>query len=616
VARRIEVEIVGDSRSLERAFARSERSAKRFNGQMTALSRQGGAGGIGAMFGLGRATGPAAAGAVAFVGIKKAIDASREAEVVLGQTSIAVKDAGLSWELYAKDVDAAATRISRASAFDDEDVLRSFQVFVRGQKDVRKSLQLSELAADVARGRYTDLETATNLVNKAAMGNIGALRRAGIQIDKNATSAQALDALLRAYGGSAKKYADSAAGSSDKLQVAWENLAEQAGGPLSGALAEVADGLTKIVILGQAASKIKLPFSGTNVGGKGLLDLIGLGGIKGTSIMDLFGGGKGKPAASGGGAGFGSGLFDNILQAVAGATKAGKAAVAAVNKQQREADARQREAAARGVANRNTWFDQMIGRELVDVQDISTLKGQIARLKEISAQVTARIAVTKDITRKLTLEDQVKAIARDIRGKQGDIAAAVKARADDLAAAAKATKEKAKQAAADLAEASKAAKAAAAEAKRQATETQMGWLDFAVERAGATKTIKDDIKAQQDVIAFLQRRMQQEGHTLELVSEIWRRRQKIADLNKSKAGTDPLAGLMQVSSSKLTNILAAGTGLSGAGRRVLGANIAGAEIRPLHVHVNIDGREVGRAVTTQQARGANRTANQTSGRRG
>ena len=73
---------------------------------------------------------------------------------------------------------------------------------------------------------------------------------------------------------------------------------------------------------------------------------------------------------------------------------------------------------------------------------------------------------------------------------------------------------------------------------------------------------------------------------------------------------------MQVSSKQLANILAAGTGLDLAGRRILGANIAGAEIQPVHVHVNLDGREVAAVVTKQQARSSRRTAKQTSGFRG
>jgi hypothetical protein len=99
----------------------------------------------------------------------------------------------------------------------------------------------------VERGRYTYLDQATQQVNKAAMGQIGALRRAGIQIDKNATATQALTALQKAYGGAAVKYSNSAAGAADNLAVAWENLAEVAGGPLSNGLASVANGLTFVI---------------------------------------------------------------------------------------------------------------------------------------------------------------------------------------------------------------------------------------------------------------------------------------------------------------------------------------------------------------------------------
>jgi hypothetical protein len=144
----------------------------------------------------------------------------------------------------------------------------------------------------------------------------------------------------------------------------------------------------------------------------------------------------------------------------------------------------------------------------------------------------------------------------------------------------------------------------------------MGWLDFAVERAGATKTIRDDVKAQQAIIKYLQGRVKQEGRTLELVRGIWEARQKIRDLRKGKDDVDPLAGLRQVSSRQLANTLAAGTGLSAGGRRILGMNIAGAEIQPVHVHVHMDGREVASVVSKQQARTGRRTAKQTSGFRG
>lgn len=246
--RRLEVDIVGDSKSLERALGRAETRLQRFGKRAEQFGRAGGlSGGLLGGVGAARAGALAGGGFLAAAGIRKTIDAAREAQIVLGQTSVAVRNAGIDWGLASGQIESAADRISNASAFDDEEILQSFQVFVRGQKDVAKALELSELAADVARGRYTDLASATQLVNKAAMGQIGALRRAGIQIDKNATAAQALDALQRAYSGSAEDYANSAAGASDKLRVAWENLAEQAGGPLSSALADVANGLAGVV---------------------------------------------------------------------------------------------------------------------------------------------------------------------------------------------------------------------------------------------------------------------------------------------------------------------------------------------------------------------------------
>jgi hypothetical protein len=156
----------------------------------------------------------------------------------------------------------------------------------------------------------------------------------------------------------------------------------------------------------------------------------------------------------------------------------------------------------------------------------------------------------------------------------------------------------------------------AADAYQTRMETKRGWLDFGLERAESTKKLSDDRLWLRKIEAYLQERIRHEDRKLELVQDLWRTRQKIRDLNKKQADVDPLAGLMQVSSRRMANMLAAGTGLDLAGRRVLGANIAGMEMRPVYVAVHIDGREVGRAVAKDQARTSRRTARQTSGYRG
>jgi hypothetical protein len=247
---------------------------------------------------------------------------------------------------------------------------------------------------------------------------------------------------------------------------------------------------------------------------------------------------------------------------------------------------------------RRAFFDTRIAREIDRTQDIKTVQGQAAALRAIAAEIQKRIDATDDATRRLNLEDQRVAVLR----RAQDLVD--RAAADAAAAAAKAARER-----------EQALKQAAVDAQK-AEAARLDWLDFALEKAEDTKTHKDDLKALRDRETFLKLMIRKEGETLDRVRELWRTRKQIRDLNKSEADVDPLAGLMQVSSKRLTGILAAGTGLDAAGRRVLGANIAGAEIQPLYVSVQIDGREIGRAVTKDQSRTSARTAKQTSGFRG
>jgi hypothetical protein len=235
----------------------------------------------------------------------------------------------------------------------------------------------------------------------------------------------------------------------------------------------------------------------------------------------------------------------------------------------------------------------MVGRRELRAGLLAGASAQLAAYKAIGRILTARIAATHDITRKLNLEDQALQNAATVAGLQVQIAADLKQKQADATQKIK-------------------------DAIDAARTEKLGWLDFAIERAQATKTIKDDLAAFRNKEKFLQGLIKKEGRTLELVSELWRVRQQIKDLNKKNGGDgkDPLAGLFQVSSKQLANILAVGTGLSAAGRRQLGFNIAGAEIQPVHVHLNLDGREVASVVTKHQARAGNRTSQQTSGRRG
>jgi hypothetical protein len=72
-------------------------------------------------------------------------------------------------------------------------------------------------------------------------------------------------------------------------------------------------------------------------------------------------------------------------------------------------------AAKRTAEQRNAWFDAMIGRRELRA-GLEPLKQQLAALDQVSMLLTKRIAITKDITRKLNLEDQLLQVNSDRAG--------------------------------------------------------------------------------------------------------------------------------------------------------------------------------------------------------
>jgi hypothetical protein len=174
--------------------------------------------------------------------VRSSVEAAKEEQLVLGQTRLAVQAAGIEWDRYAERI-AQVIRAQSQLGFDDEALMRTFALFVRSTRSVEEALRLNALAADVARGRYIDLEQAAQIVNKANLGMSGALRRIGIDVDRNATRTELLTALTRNFGRAAEEAADSAVAASDRLAVEWENMREVLGRGLLPAVTDLSNRL-------------------------------------------------------------------------------------------------------------------------------------------------------------------------------------------------------------------------------------------------------------------------------------------------------------------------------------------------------------------------------------
>lgn len=149
----------------------------------------------------------------------------------------------------------------------------------------------------------------------------------------------------------------------------------------------------------------------------------------------------------------------------------------------------QRDPTMRGAtaSQRNAWFDAVVSRQLDRLQDLP-LRGQLAKLRRIAELIRERIAVTKDITRKLNLEDQLLSVLRQVKSVREAIA----------------------QAALDA-------------------------LQLNVDRAGLTASVADDLKALRALEHAIEAQIASAGHTLALEQQLLSVQQQIAAVLQQQA---------------------------------------------------------------------------------
>lgn len=248
MARRIEVEILGNSADLERAFSRAGRSAKGFNRDLSSAGRGAVVASVG-FKGLGRsiavASGAFLGTAGLAVALKSTIGAAMEAQKVQAQLANVLEQQGKAVEENTRAIDARSQALSQMSGFDDELVTTTFTGLLRRTNDVTEAFKLNAIAVDVARGRNISLQAAAQLVTKASLGMAGSLRRVGIEARTGASAVELLDLLQRKFAGSAEAYGETAAGAQERFRVALENTQEIIGQALLPSLTQLLNKATE-----------------------------------------------------------------------------------------------------------------------------------------------------------------------------------------------------------------------------------------------------------------------------------------------------------------------------------------------------------------------------------
>jgi len=491
MARRIEVEIIGDSRSLERAFGRSARSATVFEARMRGVSR-----GLSSGFKtLAGAVGVAFTFDAFVKGVEHSLNAAEDLNKALRRTRTifgAASKTVIAWSKTTADafgIDQAAA-LKAASAYGIY-----FDRLGKGrQVSAEMSKALVERAADVASFFNIDRATVLTGFQRALVGQARGVKQWGINISNARVQAEAYSSGIAHAGAKLTEnqkvlarnnilLRDSAPAQGNATQRAkdWENVQARLKATLEDTAAAIGEKLlpkfrrfanrfenwlsnadnqktlidnitSAISALGTAAEAAAAGFKelrdaqswmdkhhlhwlnyalttpvplqvrdainylqrkgapspsrmpGRQVPGWAYMDkTIRTGPHTGVDVSVIGANNQfwqrwGKKPPGTGGAGAGGGSRGWTWGNLTGAQQA---------------------------AMRNTWFDNMVARQLDRVQDLG-LRKQMARLAAIAAEVRAQIAITKDKTRRLALEDQLLGIYRQQKQVQADITDQIK----------------------------------------------------------------------------------------------------------------------------------------------------------------------------------------------
>lgn len=215
------------------------------------------------------------AGAIGGLIVKKATDEAQRAQESQVQLRNALDRTGQSYDAQRESIERYLEKAEEASAFDRIDLRTSLGLLVRATGDTSKAQDLLSQATDVARGRHISLDAAVRLVTRAYQGNVGMLRRVGIDvqavttaqdklreahvkvtpemtrqaaaIDKQATATKALALLNDRYSGAAAAHARTLAGREEALGNAFTDVSVSIGKAVTPALTSMFEWMAKTV---------------------------------------------------------------------------------------------------------------------------------------------------------------------------------------------------------------------------------------------------------------------------------------------------------------------------------------------------------------------------------
>lgn len=190
--------------------------------------------------------------------IGESIKAANEQEDAINSLNRALASSGQFSEAASKDMVKFAGDMQKVSLVGDEVIVKNAALIQSlGQLDKDGLQRATKAALDLSAAIGVDLATASNIVGKAAQGNVEVLKKYGIQVedtgDKTKDFATALSKIEGKFGGAAEAATKTFSGALTQTKNVLSDLQEELGGVITstpglrGAIAGVGDVFTLFI---------------------------------------------------------------------------------------------------------------------------------------------------------------------------------------------------------------------------------------------------------------------------------------------------------------------------------------------------------------------------------
>lgn len=164
--------------------------------------------------------------------IKDSLKAGREQEVAMAKVGAILKTLNIESTKTAAAIEKAG-KAALKMGFDDEAGALAAAKLLQVTKDVKIANEGLGVAMDLARMKNIDLESASQALTLAFMGNTRLLKQLGIDVPENATKLQLLGLVHEKVAGQAEAFGKTAAGAQAILAENIMNVKEQFGAALA-----------------------------------------------------------------------------------------------------------------------------------------------------------------------------------------------------------------------------------------------------------------------------------------------------------------------------------------------------------------------------------------------